>query len=192
MGDRELGWRYRVDRDLWSAERVDISLVRERRRRWLGRLIPGRRDGSAIYARRFGPRTESEQLERYAEVLEQIARHLEEGTMGCFVDTRAVDGRVEVRLFERWFDGEKLHCEELAYSAFEATGVAALSASAEFAAELKAWGIKRDRWREEEEERRELGDLEHEIAVAVRREQIAAHQREAELLARIVRSAIGP
>jgi hypothetical protein len=57
---------------------------------------------------------ELDRLEGYATVLERIARHAGDGTFGRFVETDSDAGDVRITLYERWFDGDGIHCEELA------------------------------------------------------------------------------
>lgn len=174
-------YHYRVDRDIWSAERADISLVRDKQPEGqLDRLFRRTRDSEVLWSQRFKPAVEAEQLERYAETLELVARHANEGTMGCFIHTEAVAGEVDVRLYERWFDGQNLHCEELAHRVFDSDEEAATVASAEFIAELEAWAQQRNAQREGELQRMKQTATE----AAVREEATAQIERERENVAR--------
>jgi hypothetical protein len=87
-------------------------------------------------------------LEAYASQLELVARHANDGTFGCFVQSGSEAGRVQVTLYERWFDGAKLRCDELARREFDPDDESSLVASAEFLAELQDWAQRRNDERE--------------------------------------------
>ncbi|HWF53360.1 MAG TPA: hypothetical protein VG223_01970 [Solirubrobacteraceae bacterium] len=169
----ERRYEYRVERDVRGPARAEITLVRRAR---------GRRGGDAvvIYGRRFKPRTESEQLERYSFELRQVAKHANDGTLGCFIDTQSAGGQVHVRLYERWFDGTRLHCEELAHRTFDAEDDGALVDSAEFVAELEDWAERRN-------EQRDLDWIEATVAEQERVRRALEQDRAAGSLARILR-----
>jgi hypothetical protein len=177
---------YEVQRDVWGAGRTDVSLVRQapssHRRSLLRR---GHDEESVVLFRRtFKPLLELKELERYAAQLELVARHANNGTLGCFVDTRPHKGVVEVALYDRWFDGESLRCDELARRRYDAGDEHTLVASAEFVAELQAWAERRNE--------------ERELTYASDREKNAARERDAREaaagageLAAVLRSHIG-
>ncbi len=88
-------------------------------------------------------------MEAYAAQLESAATHGNDGTLGCFVDTKQRDdGTVRVALYERWFDGQRLRCEELACRDFDATEPDAVASSAEFLTELQSWAAERNEQQE--------------------------------------------
>jgi hypothetical protein len=118
-------------------------------------------------------------LERYAAELERAARHGNDGTLGCFVDTRTRDSMVEVRLYERWFDGSHLRCDELASRSFDPDDDGALVASAEFVAELEVWAEQRN-------DAREASYLEARVEDAARDERALEHASAANELAQIL------
>jgi hypothetical protein len=141
---------YEVKRDVWGAGRTDVSLVRQApspHRRSLLRRAHGE-EPLMLFRRTFRPLLELKELERYAAELERVARHGNDGTLGCFVDTRPHEGVVEVALYDRWFDGQSLRCDELARRRYDADDEQALVASAEFVAELQAWADQRNEERE--------------------------------------------
>lgn len=186
---RQAGFRYRVDRQSWRGKHADVSLVRELHANRF--LKHWRRRGSqpqVLWSRRF-KRFESAQLERYATTLELVARHANAGTLGCFVDTQVDRGAVHVRLYERWFDGDQLHCEELAHRAFDAQEDGATAASAEFVAELDAWAAKRDEQREREDSQRLTLELEQAVSQRFATELSRERERGAQELARILQNA---
>lgn len=188
---RQPGFRFRVDRHIWRGKRADISLVRERHRQGiLNQLTRRFSQPEVLWSRRFTP-FEADRLERYANTLELVAEHAKAGTMGCFVHTQADHGVVHVRLYERWFDGDELHCQELAHRVFEAEQEGATAASAEFVAELAAWAAKRNEQRERELSQRRLAEVEQ--AVTEQFEAELSHEREqsARHLARILQNAAG-
>jgi hypothetical protein len=88
-------------------------------------------------------------METYAAQLERAAQHGNDGTLGCFVACeQGDDGTVRVKLWERWFDGRRLRCEQLAGREFDASDDDAVVASSEFLAELQAWAQDRNDERE--------------------------------------------
>jgi hypothetical protein len=180
-------YSYEVQRDVWDAGRTDVSLVRQAPpapHRLSLRHAP-RSEPVVLFHRTFRPLLELKELERYAGQLELVARHANEGTLGCFVDTRPHEGVVDVALYDRWFDGENLRCDELARRRFDAGDERALVASAEFVAELQQWSERRNE--------------ERELTYATDREEADARERDARdaeaaagELAAILRSHTGP
>lgn len=116
----------------------------------LSRLIHHEQgDAVVLYHGSFRPLLELAVLEAYAAQLEQAAAHGNAGTLGCFVDISTHgDGVVRVALFERWFDGEHLRCEQLAAREFESTAERVVVDAAEFLADLRAWAETRNEERE--------------------------------------------
>jgi hypothetical protein len=143
-------YRYLVERKVWGAARAEVSLVRRQVKRGLLARLRGHEDGDdvVVFRRTFRPRVELAELDRYIAELELAARYANEGTFGCFVDTRSRDGVVEIALYERWFNGRKLCCDELAHREFDAEDEQALVASAEFVTELQEWAERRNDERE--------------------------------------------
>jgi hypothetical protein len=142
---------YEVRRDAAGPGRIEVSLVRHApapRRRSL--LRHGHEVGAptVLFRRTFRPLLELKDLERYVAELELVARHANDGSLGCFVDTRSHEAVVEVALYDRWFDGESLRCHELARRHYDAGDEQALVASAEFVAELQEWADRRNQARE--------------------------------------------
>jgi hypothetical protein len=134
---------YAVKRDVWGPDRAEVALVRRAESRRLS-LRRDHDERMVLFRRTFKPLLELEELERYASELEVAARHANEGTLGCFVDTRPHEGIVDVALYDRWFDGEHLGCDELARRRFDASDERSLVASAEFVAELEDWAERRN------------------------------------------------
>lgn len=118
-----------------------------------------------LFHRPFRPLLELKELEHYASELDLVARHANDGTLGCFVDTRPHEGVVEVALYDRWFDGEHLRCDELARRRYDAGDEGALVASAEFVAGLEHWAERRNE--------------ERELIYASEREEAAAREQDA-------------
>jgi hypothetical protein len=137
---------YAVEREQEDPSHVRVALVRrcEREVRTLLRRRVEISDRTVIFHRTFRPIVELAALERYAGQLGVVARYANRGTFGCFVESRPDDGEVNVCLYERWFDGQELHTEELARRAFDATDEASLVASAEFVAHLEDWAERRN------------------------------------------------
>jgi hypothetical protein len=174
-------YEYRVERDLWGPIRADISLIRRSvRRRLRDRLRRREPSGDVVlFHQTFTPRLELDDLERYAAELERAAGHGNDGTLGCFVDTRTRDSVVKVALYERWFDGSHLRCDELACRSFDPDDDGALVASAEFVAELEDWAEQRN-------DAREASYLEASVEDAARDERALEHASAANELAQIL------
>ena len=142
--------RYAVERTDERPGHVDVSLVCVTDQA-VTRHLRRRRDvleRTVLFRRTFRPMLELAAMESYATRLANVARHANEGTFGCFVAAEPADGHVEVRLYERWFDGAELHTDELAWRTFDASDDAALVASAECVAELRAWADRQNEERE--------------------------------------------
>ncbi len=138
------GYSYSVERDVRGPNDVDIALVRRESRR--GTLGFGTRRGEAVvlFHRAFRTMFELNTIESYAAELERVGEHVADGTFGCFIDTVSRDGVVQITLYERWFDGERLHCESVSAREFDSDDEGALVASAEFVAALQAWAEERN------------------------------------------------
>jgi hypothetical protein len=135
-----------------------------------------------IHHRSFRPLFELAAMEAYASQLERAAAHGNEGTLGCFVDIdEQTNGIVRIALYERWFDGGHLRCEELAARDFEATEEGAVTDSAEFLAELRAWAEQRN-------DEREAQDPDDQAAEAIQSERAMDSADAARQLARILRT----
>jgi hypothetical protein len=170
-------FHYRVERDLSVPMRTDVKLVRfEQRHGHRGR---DHGDGVVLFHRIFKSRLELDKLEAYAGRLRQVARHAEAGTFGCFVETQARDGEVTIALYERWFDGDRLHCEELASRRFDPDDDDALTSSAEFRGELEDWA-------EHQNDVREAAYLDAAIDDAASHERATEHVAAAKDLAAIL------
>ena len=141
---------YTVERTDERPGHVDVALVCVTDQEVTRRLRRHRDviERTVLFHRSFRPMLELAAMESYAARLANIARHANGGTFGCFVATEPADGYVEVRLYERWFDGGELHTDELAWRTFDASDDAALVASAECVAELRAWADRRNEERE--------------------------------------------
>jgi hypothetical protein len=146
------GPRYRVVRTLGGVGYTDVALVLTHppaRRHRLGRHAAGGDDTVVLHHRAFRPLSELAELEAYAAQLESAAGHGERGRLWYFVTSGARrDGTVVVSLFDRWFDGQRLRCEERAHREFDSSDEASASASVEFTAELQAWAEQRNDVRE--------------------------------------------
>lgn len=147
------GYEYRVVRDLARPGFADVALIRVSApsRGLLGRV---RRhelsEPTVLHHRTFRPMLELAEMEAYAARLEQAALHGNAGTFGCFVETEErASGTVRVVLYERWFDGRRLRCEELASREFDAGDEDAVVAGAECLAELEDWAQQRNDERED-------------------------------------------
>lgn len=176
-------YRYGVERLHSRPGFVDVALVRsERRPRLAGHLQShARHDRVVLFRRSFEVLLQWWAIETYAAQLARVAAHANEGTLGCFVETREKVGRVVITLYERWFDGDHLRCDELARRMFDPADETALVASAEFQAELQAWA-------EERNEAREFACLDANVADAARVERALEQRYAANELARILSS----
>jgi hypothetical protein len=146
---------YAVERVDDRPGHVDVSLVRVTEQEVTRRLRRHRDvvERTVLFHRTFRPMVELGAMESYAARLATLARYANDGAFGCFVETKAAEGNVEVCLYERWFDGAELHTDELARRAFDASDEAALVASTEFVADLRAWADRRNDEREAAYER---------------------------------------
>jgi hypothetical protein len=151
MAHGERRYEYTVVRDVGGPGYADVALVRfPAPHGLLERLVHRERHDALVIAHRtFRPMFDLTEMEAYAAQLERAAKHGNEGTLGCFVETeQRDDGQVRVALYERWFDGHQLRCEQLAQRDFDATEPDAVAASAEFLTDLQAWATDRDDERE--------------------------------------------
>jgi hypothetical protein len=131
--------------------RVAVSLVRKREHRSAG-LLHHRNETverTVLFSRSFRQMFDSVAQQTYAARLQLVARHASEGTFGCFAETRPEGKNVEVVLWERWFDEDDMHTQELARRAFDASDEQSLVASVEFLADLRAWAERRNQERED-------------------------------------------
>jgi hypothetical protein len=144
-------YRYEVQRDDSRPGFVDVALVRGEVPHGKFQYLhhQGGNHELILFHRQFRPLLELAALESYAGQLARVAQHANAGTLGCFV---VIDSRIEmlrIRLYERWFDGERLRVDELAQRVFDPGDDETLACSAEFLAGLEAWGERRDEAREE-------------------------------------------
>jgi hypothetical protein len=95
------------------------------------------------------------------------------------VDTQSLQGSVRITLYERWFDGHELRCDELARREFYASDDQALVTSGEFVAELEDWAERRN-------EERKLSYLEGSVEDDVRQQQALERASAADELAQIL------
>lgn len=173
-------YEYRVDRDIWGPSRAEIKLIRRTVSRGLLKHRHQRgRDEVVLFHRTFKPRLQLDELERFAQELDRVAKHGNEDTLGCFVDTRTRDGVVGITLYERWFDGRRLICDELASCTFDPEDETALVASAEFVVELENWAERRN-------DEREAAYLEQSVEDAARDERAVERASAASELASIL------
>jgi hypothetical protein len=179
-------YEYAIERDEQRPGFLDVALVRrEAEHRRFGHL--GHRqggDGLVLYHHVFRPMQEWSEIEHYVAQLEQVAEHARSGTLGCFVETSPSAGKVDVVLYERWFDGQRLRCDELARREFDPGDEQALVASAEFQAELQAWADRRN-------DEREASYLDASIADAERLARESDQEAAAKELAQILASETG-
>jgi hypothetical protein len=120
-------------------------------------------------------------VETYASELTRVAEHANNRTLGCFTESNKEGGKVRVALYERWFDGEHLRCDELARRVFDPSDERTLVSSAEFLAELEAWAERRN-------EEREAAYLDASADDAARTENSLEQESAAQELARILAS----
>jgi hypothetical protein len=145
MAETEPQYQYRVARDARRPGFVDVALLRgpaHQRFSFLHRRDEN--DTVVMFHRLFRITLELSALETYAAKLARVAQHGNDGTLGCFVETSTDKGSVVITLYERWFDGAQLHCEELTRRVFDPSDENALVASAEFIAELEEWAERRN------------------------------------------------
>ena len=184
MDGSTAGYHWSVVREVARPGYVDVALIRcVEPHGVLKRLRRHERRGAVVlHHRTFRPLLELAQLEAYAAQLERAAEHANEGTLGCFVETEQRDaGIVRVALYERWFDGQRLHCEQLAGRDFDASDGSAVVASSELLAELRAWA-------EERNEDREMSAASAAVEETARTERASERTEAADQLARILAS----
>jgi hypothetical protein len=161
---RDPDYRYSVVRDIWSPWHAEIALVRRRSLHGiLARLRHHGRDDAVLFHRTF-THPDLGAIEGYAAELERVADYANAGKLGCFVDVRVTDGALQMTLYERWFDGSHIRCDELTKRSFDPQNGQALIESAEFLGELEYWAERRD-------ERRNLRELEGSIEDAAREDE---------------------
>jgi hypothetical protein len=145
--------RYEVVRTLGGSSFTDVALVLRRStsvtHRFGARHHHADDDTVVLHHRVFRPVAELAELEAYAAQLEIAAANAARGQLWYFVTTRPhADGTVEVTLFDRWFDGRQVHCEQRAHGEFDSSDEASSAASIEFAATLQAWAEHQNDGRE--------------------------------------------
>jgi hypothetical protein len=178
-------YRYEVERDYPRPGFVDVALVRRHAPHGTFQRLRrhGRDQELVLFHRTFRPLLELAVLETYASQLARVAQHATDGTLGCFVAIDPRVGMLQIRLYERWFDGQRLHVDELAQRVFDPSDDGTLVRSAEFLAEL---GDSAERRNEE----REAAYLEASAEDASRTQRAIERERVAEELARILTSEI--
>jgi hypothetical protein len=140
-------YHYGVVRDTGRPGYTDVALIRCATPHGVvdHLLHHERRDAIVLHHRTFRPMLELAELEAYAAQLERAAEHGNGGTLGCFVETEnRDDGVVRVTLYDRWFDGQRLRCEQLAGRDFDSTADNAVVDSSEFLAEVRDWAERRN------------------------------------------------
>lgn len=177
MSDHERGYQYSVVRDEDGPGHVAVGLVR-----FSDSSNKQPSDAVVLAYRSFRPMLELAEMEAYAAQLEHAAAHATEGKFGCFVETEQGDhGTVRVALYERWFDGHRLRCEQLAHRDFDATDPDAVASSAEFLIELQTRAAARN-------EEREAGYMEAAVRAQHRAERATDRDQAAHELAKILES----
>jgi hypothetical protein len=178
-------YRYEVERDYPRPGFVDVALVRrEAPHGKFHRLRQhGRDEELMLFHRTFRPLLELAALETYAGQLARVAQHATDGTLGCFIVIDSPVGMLQIRLYERWFDGQRLHVNELAQRVFDPGDDGTLVCSAEFLAELGDWAERRN-------DERDAANLEASAEDGSRTQRAMERDRVAEELARILASEI--
>jgi hypothetical protein len=144
-------YNYSVVRDFGGSGYADVALVRWSEPHGMLQHLLHRspRDAVVLHHRTFRPMLQWVEMEAYVGQLQRAAEHGNNGTFGCFVQTeQREDGIVRISLYERWFDGRRLRCEQLAQRDFDAEEDDALVESAEFLTELQGWAANRNAERE--------------------------------------------
>ena len=180
-------YAYLVEHAEEQPGRVRVSLVKQLEReetRHLRRRVEVL-ERTVLFSQTFRPMFDLTAMESYATNLSLVAQHAAAGTFGCFVHTGTAAGNVEVCLWERWFDGRKIHTDELARRIFDASDEAALVASVECVADLRAWAERQNDEREaayaqerDDDDARTRTAAEREAAGAELNEILAAHTRD--------------
>ena len=161
----------------------EVSLEHQQSTR---RLLGTRWNTVGVLSRRRYRANDMFGMAEYQAALAQAAKHAAVGHYGCYVETQRLrGGKVEVELVSREIKDAKLRTEILASREFDASDDDALVASAEFAAELRAWA---DRVNDERATALVEGAVEHDVAL----EDAAERDRAAAELASILRRTSGP
>jgi hypothetical protein len=185
-GSSERRYRYDVERDYPRPGFLDVALVRREvpPGRFHRRHQHGNNEGVVLFHRTFRPLLELAALETYAGQLARVAQHGNAGTLGGFVVIDSAGGTLQIGLYERWFDGQQLHVDELAQRTFDPGDDRTLVCSAEFLAAAGEWAERRD-------EEREAAYLEASAEDAARSQFAMERERKAEELAQILASEVG-
>lgn len=178
-------YRYELERSRERPGFVDVALVRRQARQGKVRRLRRheRDDGLVLFHRAFRPLAELFPLETYSGHLARVVQHANDGTFGCFVVIDTSVGMLDIRLYERWFDGQRLQVDELAKRVFDPSDDETLVSGAEFVAELKDFAVRRNL-------EREATYLAASAADASCTERAVERERVAEELARILASEI--
>jgi hypothetical protein len=178
-------YRYGVERDYSRPGFVDVMLVRRVAPHGKFHRLRQRRldNGLVLFHCAFRRLRDLAALETYAGRLARVAQHANDGTLGCFVVIDSLAEMLQIRLYERWFDGQRLHVDELAASRFDPSDDGTLVRSAEFLAEL---GDRAERRNEE----RQAAYLEASAEDAACTHRAIEQERLAEELARILASEV--
>ena len=178
-------YRYELERSRERPGFVDVALVRRQAPHGkVQRRHQHERDEELVlFHRTFRPLLELFALETYAGQLARVAQHANDGTFGCFVVIDTSVGMLEIGLYERWFDGQRLRVDELAKRVFDPSDDETLVSGAEFVAELGDWAERRNL-------EREAAYLAASAEDASRTQRATERERVAEELARILASEI--
>ena len=137
-------YRYELERSRERPGFVDVALVRRQARQGKVRRLRRheRDDGLVLFHRAFRPLAELFPLETYSGHLARVVQHANDGTFGCFVVIDTSVGMLDIRLYERWFDGQRLQVDELAKRVFDPSDDETLVSGAEFVAELEDFAVR--------------------------------------------------
>jgi hypothetical protein len=178
-------YRYDVERDYSRPGFVDVMLVRRVAPHGRFHRLHQRRPdhGLVMFHCAFRRLLGLAALETYAGRLARVAQHANDGTLGCFIVIDSPAEMLQITLYERWFDGQQLHVDELAQCAFDPSDDETLVRSAEFLAELGDWAERRNG-------EREAAYLEVSAEDAARTQRAMEQERLADELTRILASEI--
>jgi hypothetical protein len=168
-------WLYSVQSARNYRGQMEVALARSRRsehhRGVLHHDPPP--DPIVLFSRCF-PAWRIDEITTYEGLLQQVARHANDGSLGSFVAVHPAErDEIVIDLFDRWFDGERIVTERLSQRRVAATAVDAVACAAATAEEFREQAANRNAAHENqltsraenERARREREEAEHRDAI---------------------------
>jgi hypothetical protein len=145
-------WMYSVQSARNYRGQIEIALARSRRfEHHRGVLhhdpLP---DPIFLFSRCF-PSWRIDEITTYEGLLQEVAAHANDGSLGSFVEVHPREhDEIVIDLFDRWFDGERIVTERLAQRCVAATAVDAVASAAATAEEFREQAASRNAAHENE------------------------------------------